>query len=126
MREIEFRGKSNGKWVYGYYVCIGDHHLIRIVEGEGSYCVKFFNSVDSKTVGQYTGLRDCNGQKIYEGDIVQTFDDYGSPHYEPVVYVEGCFIPLVSVEDGYNAIDRYYPDDFEVVGNVHDDPDFWK
>ncbi|GHU09555.1 phage protein [Spirochaetia bacterium] len=69
MREIEFRGKrkDTGKWVYGFYYQfaeIEDYH--RIFENNYRCGV----AVDPETVGQYTGLRDKNGVKIFEGDIV--------------------------------------------------------
>lgn len=67
MREILFRGKrlDNGQWVYGYYAYDrGKYHYIKSVDDSFNY------RVDPDTVGQYTGLKDKDGNKIFEGDKV--------------------------------------------------------
>ena len=83
-REIEFRGRKadNKEWVYGYLVCIpdGDSFDCYIIsdfdERDSIYDLwKYAIKVIPETVGQYVGITDKNGKKIFEGDIVK--DEYG-------------------------------------------------
>ncbi len=124
MREILFRGKQkdNGEWVYGdftrpcniVYMKFGfDEALGR--EGEFYYD----DEVIPETVGQYTGLTDKNGNKIFEGDIVSMPAYGGGKHITNVYFKGGKFAVNGS---------RYYFKDIgaktvEVIGNIHDNPE---
>ena len=131
MREILFRGKrlDNGEWIQGDIVQFPVHGVVRIVEQESSYKDA---EVDSDTVGQFTGLTDKNGRKIFEGDIIhleysQVFFGgvYFGEYTAEVSYKEGCFIT-----DGTNNGDEietplsgFDNDEVEIIGNIHDNPE---
>ena len=123
MREVLFRGKrtDNGEWVKGYlYIThIGAHEI-------GSYDAeinieRFTFDVIPETVGQYTGLTDKNGKRIFEGDIVSLVKHDGLIY--KVVYVP-CRYELVNSK-GVNCfvLDIYKSENIEVIGNIHDNPE---
>lgn len=142
MREILFRGKrlSDGEWVTGYYIQPTYHWHKRGIHKDWIACGAVSNggwlnllqkyAVIPETVGQFTGLTDKNGQKIFEGDIVKT--KYGrlcivvwfssQVHngwdLQPVATVDNCI--YTRVPDGS---DLYKKDNLEVIGNIHDNPE---
>ena len=123
IREMIFRGKrtDNGEWVKGYlYIThIGSHEI-------GSYDAeinieRLTFDVIPETVGQYTGLTDKNGKRIFEGDIVSLVKHDGLIY--KVVYVP-CRYELVNSK-GVNCfvLDIYKSENIEVIGNIHDNPE---
>ena len=138
MREILFRGKrtDNGEWVYGNLVRGCDEKYAYIVEfGNAELCRNYVN-VNPDTVGQYTGVTDKNGERIFEGDIVKYKDackfgdndemEEAEEQYlctNIVEFKNGRFFPLPQRCDCEDYFFSYGSYDFEVVGNVHDNPE---
>lgn len=122
MREILFRGKrvDNGEWVYGYFVKMLWEYIIIPLEDENTVY-----PVEPETVGQYTGLTDKNGKKIFEGDIVEIDSIYGTIQPKPIRFEieweeSSGFYPLTVCRDGG---DYFIDTDYcEVIGNIYDNP----
>ena len=124
MREILFRGKrkDNGEWVYGDFVNLKDgKKLIPHIYGYGE--------VIPETVGQYTGLTDYKGNKIFEGDIVDVKYDIQYTgvsaerigHFE-VVFDNGCFM-----KKNKKGLFHFISSDVcKKVGNIYDNPEILK
>ena len=136
MREILFRGQTrrygekvrlNGEkiksnWVYGgIFSQNGDGDFAIIYQQEPT--VEKY-PVYADTVGQYTGMKDKNGKRIFEGDIIDFSDRSYSDGYGVVRYdAEGTEFEFV-YDDHYEGLGRcYYPEDVEVIGNIYDNPE---
>lgn len=149
MREILFRGKriDNGEWVYGDLVHgVKKQKEMAFIwsetEAPPPLDVSEF-AVDPSTIGQYTGLKDKNGKYIFEGDIVHYLYEPGKGYWNAdqlsvidfretgfhmngimgtnkYACLHGWFVSIPYDQDAENK------PEFEVVGNIHDNPELLK
>lgn len=141
MREIKFRAKmiDSDEMLYGYYhyLPLTDTHCIDVPMKD--YKNSILYHAKPETVGQYTGLNDKNGKKIFEGDIVEE---------NPVTHFDRTTLPcMVEFKDGmfgmwvkklnqkgkwikvWEALCTRYEWDgeshtrLEIIGNIHDNPE---
>ena len=132
MREILFRGKTyDGKWKQEQTWVYGD-----LLQDGYDYDVAIWNerykSVDEvipETVGQYTGLTDKNGKKIFEGDIVAgALLEIERPVNSVVTFHNGSFGVLKhrKTKEHFFRFESMFNVRYEVIGNIHDNPELLK
>lgn len=141
MRTIKFRGKDRytGEWFFGNYYdkdTKGNTHICSLNKGS--------LVIDPATVGQFTGLFDKHGKEIYEGDIVTRHggttirDVTGVITYDTSAAMFGIFYTSIGQTRQFESLQcrRVYADGdgaswtethtFEVIGNIHDNPELMK
>ena len=140
MREILFRGKTkaitgcpynngkpDGEWVFGHVFSDLGSMKIRQYETDRPECNDY--EVDPETVGQYTGVNDKNGRKIFEGDIIEGYCHshwnhelmrcviaYNRDHFEARHYTRG-------MHNNYFTYKTLFSKDVIVIGNIYDNPE---
>lgn len=126
-REILFRGKrvDNGSWETGSLV------ISRMGTSEAKTYIAdkmtaYHTLVIPKTVGQYTGLKDKNGKKIFEGDILSGHLDELFPEHEsryPVVWHDYGW--HIKCDNGsFDTLEQWWVSEYlEVIGNIYDNPE---
>ena len=147
MREVKYRGRrlDNGAWEYGDLIENQGRNFIyhatsetTIEDNDDGRIVIAAVEVDHNTVGQYTGLKDRNGKKIYEGDILHERVAIRIVDRRIVKFCYGSFIAESTYNQGaqcygephekFQSLKYFSVNDIkiEVVGNIHDNSEFLK
>ena len=142
MREILFRGKriDNGGWVSsGNIICFnpegGKDKDLAFIPALNEPCIcdhdekgniisfekGMFYKVDTKTVGQYTGLKDKNGKKVFEGDIIKKTNNGRHPQ----IFTANIYTNFHANEEVYYSSCDHFTEscEYEIIGNIHDNPE---
>ena len=143
MREILFRGKrlDNGEWVDGYLyehepALVGIASENDVPEPSKWFIARTgfadwnmprpveFVEIDPSTVGQYTGMKDKNGKKVFEGDIVRKTNEGRHPEIF-IANIRTCFY---TIEEVYYSPFEHFTEscEYEIIGNTHDNPELLK
>lgn len=121
MRTTKFRGKrlDNGEWAIGLLIKMrGAWHILDWDDENTAY------PVDPATIGQYTGLKDKNGQEVYEGDIVEK---YGDLYVCRWIDAHACFAFVENVKYGvHHYFQKIDEKRLTLISNIHDNPELLK
>jgi hypothetical protein len=120
MREYLFRGKQidSGEWIEGsLWIHLSKPYIMTTANVVGY-------EVDPETVGQYTGLKDKNGVRIFEGDIIQ----YGNSGADRIYWDDelSSFMELRIIGGNEYSCSLVVAEKSEIIGNIHDNPELLK
>lgn len=131
MREILFRAKAkdDGMWIEGFPDRIYDYGGLVWNMHPFNTNIEITRSIEPKTIGQFTGLADKNGKKIFEGDIVVCRKEINGNWID--YCVEIGFVEMKHGAFGLHRKQGYYRPfkdwledyEYEVIGNIHDNPE---
>jgi len=119
-REIKFRAFGAGLWRYGDLRTVGKQTQIVSTKYDMTF------NIDTKTIGQYIGIKDINGVEIFEGDIVKAMPHYGrrtKKNYTVVWFDEKlqfAFYRKDKDEETLLSLSDIYNKEIEVVGNIYE------
>ena len=137
MRDILFRGKRKEhdffglgcEWVYGIPIRTHIGTFICFEENP-HYCGQYgymeieeISKVIPETVGQFTGLTDKNGNKIFEGDILRFYNGEEFSNYEVIWFGNAYKVLMEGEMEIQDDLDLFFCEHSEVIGNIHDNPE---
>lgn len=126
-REIKFRGKrkTDREWLYGYYFVNRGLHFI--VTDDLAPAGNTFHDYEvyPETVGQYTGVKDCNGKEIFEGDVMEIPETYINARIVGMIdYGHDSFsIKFPNNDREWNLCWTLRKNNATVIGKIHDNPE---
>ena len=137
MRTIKFRARrKNGKWVVGNFINhfytyfkTEERNSIFLPKPENDNGGYWVEDIDPETIGQFTGLYDCEGKEIYEGDIL-LISDFSKVACE---FRHGAFgyqycndFNSFAGNTNFTFNPKNSDESFEIIGNIHDNPELLK
>ena len=115
-----FSGETKSIWIYGFYLKRGTYgdpgpqaHIFVYENGYEGY------RVEAETIGQFTGLHDCDGKEIYEDDII-SFDDGKIGQVE---FFQGCFVVRDVNGSGSRSLYGIQDWNLKILGNRFENPE---
>ena len=139
MRKILFRGKAinrdkgdhrsnykNGDWVYGLLSKKYDKRFENLPAEMTNENGISGIEIDYRTIGQYTGLTDKNGKKIFEGDILSFKNNDGEFSNYEVIWFGNRWEVIQNGSQFADELDIFFCERSAIIGNIHDNPELLK